>query len=188
MKTMGGWVQCSGTENSTKTPFWSKSFMTTAEKDALKIYWGTNDEGVTKSWNSGGWAGDGQGWGNEFCPKGCVNDCAEFKLGGFLSCGYEPHGGQSGWAGYDGARNRDSGPNKQCPQNVVRGTGASAWTWCGEQKKRCRISEAAKLKIKGAKAAKKAARAALKLSRQAFLDAKNALTDAQTEAAAECED
>jgi hypothetical protein len=162
--------------------------LTTAEKDEKRLAWGTNDDGVTKSWNSGGWQGDGQGWGNEFCPVDCVNDCAEFKLGGFLSCGMNLG---RGWFGYSGSgsqnhNNNEAGPNSHCPQNVISGTGHQAWTWCGEKKVRCKQSADTKKRIKDAKAAKKAAKAALKLAKQAFQDAKGELELALSDAAEEC--
>jgi len=188
--TMGGMLQCSGSENSTKTPFWVKvkaTIMTTARKDELGIHWGCNDDGACKDWNSGGYAGDGQGWGNEYCPKGCVNDCASFSSGGFASCGFTPNPGQSGAGMYSGAKSNAVGPNPHCPLNAVYGTGQSAYTWCGEAKKTCKLSKETKAEIQAARAAMRTARKAFKDAKEAFKDAKDAFKDAKAKGEAECE-
>jgi hypothetical protein len=86
-----------------------------------------------------------------------------------------------GWSGYNGGSTNAVGPNAHCPQNVIFGTGHSAYTWCGEEKKKCKLSKDTKTKIKDAKAAKKAAK-------QAFQDTKDSLAEALAEGLAQCEE
>jgi hypothetical protein len=168
----GGFVKCLGSENATKKPFWPSTW-SNEEKELRQIaYTGRPHAGLV---------GDGTGWGNEFCPKGCVNDCAEFKLGSFITCGMNLG---YGWSGYNGGSTNAVGPNNHCPQNVVFGTGHTAYTWCGDPKETCKLSADIKARLKAAKAAKKAAKQAFK---KAFGEAKNALAAAEADALAECE-
>lgn len=164
----GGFVKCLGSENATKTPFWPTTWSNEEKEQRQIAYTGRPHAGLV---------GDGHGWGNEFCPEGCVNDCAEFKLGAFMTCGMNLG---RGWSGYNGGTTNAVGPNYHCPQNVVFGTGHMAYTWCGEKKKRCKISADLKTRIKNARAAKKAAR-------QVFNEAKSALAELMAERLAECE-
>jgi hypothetical protein len=167
--THGGFVKCLGSENATKKPFWDGQIWTNEEKEQRQIaYTGRPHAGLV---------GDGHGWGNEFCPEGCVNDCAEYKLGSFISCGMNLGRGCSG---YNGGSTNAVGPNAHCPQNVVFGTGHSAFTWCGEPKNKCKMDAATKAKIKAAKVVAKEAKAA-------FKEAKDALAEAKAEGLAQCE-
>jgi hypothetical protein len=65
---------------------------------------------------------------NEFCPADCVNDCAFFKLGQFLGCGFIPPPIMS----------TSGRPSAYCPVGKIGAlqqygaVGASSWTWCGE--------------------------------------------------------
>jgi len=70
-----------------------------------------------------------QGYGNEFCPDECVNDCALFKLGMFNDCGFTE--GRP-WRGYSGGSTRDVGPNPACREGVATPFGTSTYLWCGE--------------------------------------------------------
>jgi len=69
------------------------------------------------------------GWFNEFCPVGCEDDCAAFKLGNFAGCGVNEG---LGYSGYNGATTNAVGPNPACQENNVVGAGQMAFLWCGK--------------------------------------------------------
>jgi len=68
-------------------------------------------------------------YGNEYCPTGCVNDCAAFKLGNLYTCGSQKG---IGWQGYNGGTTKAAGPNPFCPLGSVARRGETTMTWCGE--------------------------------------------------------
>merc|ERR1719174_547140 len=91
-----GLMNCFGSENATKPSFFPQppTEQLTKWKYQLKP-WG-HLEGLRAE-------------GNEYCPKDCVDDCAGFKLGNFLGCGFNRTAAT--WAGYDG-KGTNNGPNQ----------------------------------------------------------------------------
>jgi len=68
---------------------------------------------------------------NEYCPAGCVNDCAVFNMGNFYTCGsLIKHPSQ--YYNHQVPSPASRVPNPKCPLGSIFRRGESTATWCGE--------------------------------------------------------
>jgi len=115
----GIWLNCFGSENSSKPLFWDK-FTTMEEKTKYNFDRRPECDDMGARFH-------------EFCPVGCEDDCATFKFGNFYGCGsQEPKGVGYGFTGYNGVGDRSVGPNRLCQENNVVGDAYLSFLWCGK--------------------------------------------------------
>lgn len=176
----GKWLKCLNSENSSKPFQWAGKLPT------LDFY---KTNGLMT------WVGheraDLNGFGNEYCPDDCVDDCASFKWGSFDTCGAT---GANKWEGYNGGASKAVGPNPMCREGVVTvSNGMVSRMWCGpkpppketckrlraqskEAKTTLKSDAASKATIKALREQLKAAKAARKAAKKIINDNKDTLS------------
>jgi len=122
-----GWVNCLGSENATKPYLWSEA-SDKWTKDPLRGTgrWANKKVPTLRKHEE---AYSMTPYGYEYCPIGCVNDCAYFKYGNLHQCGTT----SAGWNGYDGKSSPSVGSNKRCNvDHVTYWNAVQTAVWCGE--------------------------------------------------------
>jgi len=70
------------------------------------------------------------GFGNEFCPDDCQDDCAHFYYGNFKECGYPNGYPYKGYGPGDHQKRETKTPGNYCQPGVARETGNEVFVWC----------------------------------------------------------
>jgi hypothetical protein len=124
------YMQCLGSENATKPPFFQEHDM------EWKTTVGPRKPGMVRNgWNGGKYPTKGEsmeGFGFEYCPDDCVNDCALFKWGNFHQCGTGDGRNSIQWF-YDNTANPHENQNCKADAATYKGVGTESYLWCGER-------------------------------------------------------